>query len=170
MYGNEGPVKEPSSGALALRSNGFVESALGATYRVRSRMSEEHELRQAWSAMAQHDMHQPNLFADLLSLLLDRVLTAPDADLTNLYALVRPLPSLACSTPNTLATFINSFVSAQAQARQSAVNENLEPIVRILLPGTSSKDHIADCLRRQEEYTKELCKLIRRFRDFYWRL
>jgi len=170
LYGNHTDAKEPLSGAVALRHSGYVASDLGATHRSRSRMAEEQELRQAWSAMAQHDMHQPTLFLDLLTLIFDRVLTAPDADLTNLYALVRPLPSLACSGPDTLATFVNGFINAQAQSRQAAVREHLEPIMRILLPGTSNKEHVADCLRRQEEYTKELCKFIRRFRDFYWKL
>jgi len=160
-------VNGMTSSALALRYSGFVPSDLGAIHRTRSRVCEEQELRAASVAFAQHDSQQLWLFDDLLTLLLDRLLTAPDGDLTNLYAIVRPLTSLACTAPNTLQSYVNNFITAQAQARQASMRENLEPIVRVLL-FESSKEHISDCLRRQEDYTKELCKLVRRFRDFYW--
>ena len=158
-----------SSGALGLRQSGFVSADLGAAHRVRSRIAEEHELRAASIAFAQHDVAQPQIFAQVLGSLLDRLLTAPDSELTNLYALSRPITSLSFSSPNALASFVNGFIGAQAQSRQLMMQENLEPIVKVLMPGTT-REHMADALRRQDEYTKDLCRYVRRFRDFYWSL
>jgi len=167
------------SGAVQLRREGFVPSVLGASMGmpggVQGKIVSARDLHELAMRFSQHDQDQPELFAGLLWLLLDKVLLAPDHELPNLYAIARPVSVLNCCAPGALQMFGARFVQAQNTARRQQMAEKMEGLVGVLGGGSLGGGvaggevpmdaDIANVLRRHEEITKELCKYVRRWRE-----
>ncbi|KAH9257266.1 hypothetical protein BASA81_004423 [Batrachochytrium salamandrivorans] len=148
---------------------GFVKSELTMLHRIHrgTKVYQGRDLKHCLQVFALYESQEPLLFSDLFHSLLDRVLTVSESELTNLYALTRPLLSLAATNQLAVKEFSDSFVNAQAANRQRMTAEQLAPILRLLTVDSTNSIEVCEFLRRQEEYTKDLCKSIRRFRDFY---
>ena len=153
------------SGAVQLRKEGFVPSVLGAQGAgiTSSKIVSARDLHELAGRFTQHDREQPELFASVMWLLLDRILLAPDHELPNLYAVARPVSVLHCCAPGALRVFATRFVQAQAADRRAAVAEKMDALVATL--GGQGEGDIPDVLHRHEELTKDLCKFVRRWRE-----
>ena len=179
-------AREPPPGPVefvVLRADGFrgtvLSSAANASSFSGARGAESRpmavaDLRQAAERFREHDEAHPALFADVLPLLLDRMLTSSDADLPNMYALARPIVPLSLCAPRALREFVARFVAAQAAPRQQEVAESFVPLLRALRehethPGATSAAaaRLADLLRQQETVPRDLCRFARKWRESF---
>ena len=153
--------------SVALRPDGFRPSALSALGRARGRIVAVADMKAAAARFREHDDSQPNLFGDVLDVLVDRIITSADYDLPNLYAIARPIVPLCVCAPGALRRFVAKFVAAQSPSRQELVAESFEPLFKLLQDFPDGRSHAAELLRQHEEVTKELCRFARKWRDSF---
>jgi len=153
--------------SVALRPDGFRPSVLSAVGRAKGRVVAAGDMRDATARFREHDEAQPAVFSDVLSILLERIITSSDFDLPNLYAIARPIVPLSLSSPGALRRFVAKFVAAQAPARQQLVAESFEPLFKLMCDFQDGRTFAAELLRHHEEVTKELCRFARKWRDAF---
>lgn len=151
----------------------MASSILNPEHRTRGERTSPKELAESAQYFAAHDAAQPNLFGEVLVLLLDRLLsTTGDSMVNNQWTLARPVLPLILCAPESFERFRAGFLQSQSATREPIVRKFFDKLFSMLTPAITNNGatgpnpvHFEAMLRLNDSFTKDLCSFCREIKN-----
>mmetsp|Transcript_2644 Transcript_2644/g.3102 ORF Transcript_2644/g.3102 Transcript_2644/m.3102 type:complete len:231 (+) Transcript_2644:94-786(+) len=159
--------------AAGASNNQMTFPVLNPEHRTRGERIKANDLSDAGQYFAAHDTAQPNLFGDILVLLLDKLMSTSGSSMTNnQWTLARPVLPLILCAADAFVGFRSRFLNAQSPSREPTVRKFFDKVFSMLTPAITNNGatgpnpvHFEAMLRMNDSFTKDLCSFCREIRQ-----